>query len=81
MASNGQRSEDQSAERVPVTPAWLHHRPPLVIRTDERGPVTVVTIDRPERRNAVDLQALRGFDLGPDLDGAAARRDVCGDVA
>jgi len=41
-----------------------------VIRTDERGPVTVVTIDRPERRNAVDLQALRG--LAVVLDAAVA---------
>lgn len=45
---------------------------PSVIRTTWRGPsqaVLVVTIDRPERRNAVDLQALH--DLRVALDEAA----------
>jgi enoyl-CoA hydratase len=29
-----------------------------MIHHDERGPVTLITLDRPERRNAVDLEAL-----------------------
>jgi enoyl-CoA hydratase len=32
-----------------------------VIRTDDRGPVAVVTIDRPERRNAVDHATLEAL--------------------
>jgi enoyl-CoA hydratase len=43
-----------------------------VIAVDERGPVSVVTLDRPERRNAVDGRALA--DLSAALDGAVARR-------
>ena len=43
-----------------------------MIRTEERGAVTVVTIERPERRNAVDGPALT--DLGAALDAAVARR-------
>ena len=44
------------------------------IRTDHRGPVLVVTIDRPEVRNAVDrpaadalAEAFRTFDADPAL--------------
>lgn len=47
----------------------------MTVRTDTRGPVTIVTIDRPERRNAVDgptaaalAAAFRAF----DADAAAA---------
>nr|WP_246283506.1 crotonase/enoyl-CoA hydratase family protein [Nocardioides perillae] len=36
--------------RAPVPPP-----PPLTVRTEDHGPVRVVTIDRPHRRNAVDL--------------------------
>jgi enoyl-CoA hydratase len=43
-----------------------------VIRAEERGLVTVVTLDRPERRNAVDGPALE--DLGSALEAAVARR-------
>ncbi|HEY4946966.1 MAG TPA: enoyl-CoA hydratase-related protein, partial [Acidimicrobiales bacterium] len=42
------------------------------LHVDKEGPVTVVTIDRPERRNAVDpatatalLEAFTGFDADP----------------
>jgi len=42
------------------------------VRVERDGPVTVVTIDRPERRNAVDAptaaalaDAFRGFDRDP----------------
>ncbi len=38
-----------------------------MIHLDDRGPVAVVTIDRPERRNALDLEA-----LGQLLDALAA---------
>lgn len=41
-----------------------------MIHTEARGPVAVVTIDRPERRNAVDHDA---------LDGLLAAVDRCGD--
>lgn len=41
-----------------------------MIHTEARGHVAVVTIDRPERRNAVDHDA---------LDGLAAALDSCGD--
>jgi enoyl-CoA hydratase len=41
-----------------------------MIRTEARGPVSVLTIDRPERRNAVDHAA---------LDGLATALDACGD--
>ena len=41
-----------------------------MIHTEARGHVAVVTIDRPERRNAVDHDA---------LDGLAAALDGCGD--
>ena len=40
---------------------------PAVIHTEPRGHVAVVTIDRPERRNAVDRATLE--DLGAALDG------------
>ena len=47
------------------------------LRVDRRGPVTVVTIDRPERRNAVDrgtaaalLEAFQAFDA--DVDASVA---------
>jgi enoyl-CoA hydratase len=43
-----------------------------VIHAERRGPVAVVTIDRPERRNAVDHEALRG--LAAALEGAVADR-------
>ena len=43
-----------------------------MISADDRGSVTVVTLDRPERRNAVDAPALRG--LATALEGAVARR-------
>jgi enoyl-CoA hydratase len=43
-----------------------------VISVEERGPVSVVTLDRPERRNAVDGAALR--DIAAALDAAVARR-------
>jgi enoyl-CoA hydratase len=43
-----------------------------VISAEERGPVTLVTLDRPERRNAVDGQAL--LDLDAALEAAVARR-------
>jgi enoyl-CoA hydratase len=33
-----------------------------MIHHDQRGPVALVTIDRPERRNAVDLDALDGLE-------------------
>lgn len=33
-----------------------------MIHHDQRGPVTLVTIDRPERRNAVDREALDGLE-------------------
>jgi enoyl-CoA hydratase len=33
-----------------------------VIHSEQRGAVALVTIDRPERRNAVDLDALSGLD-------------------
>ena len=45
---------------------------PRAVRVDRRGPVTVVTIDRPPRRNAVDrqtadalLSAFEAFDADP----------------
>ncbi len=41
-----------------------------MIHTEARGPVAVVTIDRPDRRNAVDHEA---------LDGLLAAIDGCGD--
>jgi len=47
---------------------------PLTVRIEARGPVLVVTIDRPEARNAVDrptaaalVEAFRAFDADPDL--------------
>ena len=43
-----------------------------MISVEERGPVSVVTLDRPERRNAVDGPALR--DLSAALESAVARR-------
>jgi enoyl-CoA hydratase len=43
-----------------------------MISVEERGPVTLVTLDRPERRNAVDGAALR--DIAAALDAAVARR-------
>jgi enoyl-CoA hydratase len=43
-----------------------------VISVEERGPVTLVTLDRPERRNAVDGPALA--DIRAALDGAVARQ-------
>lgn len=43
-----------------------------MISVDERGPVTLVTLDRPERRNAVDAPALR--DLAAAVEAAVARR-------
>jgi enoyl-CoA hydratase len=46
-----------------------------VIHREERGTVTLVTIDRPERRNAVDHQAL--VDLRAAIDGAAASGARC----
>ena len=42
-----------------------------MISVDERGPVTLVTLDRPERRNAVDGPALA--DIRAALDAAVAR--------
>ena len=33
-----------------------------MIHYEQRGPVALVTIDRPERRNAVDLEALAGLE-------------------
>lgn len=46
----------------------------MTVSTDRRGPVLVVTIERPERRNAVDgptaralYDAFRAFDADPDL--------------
>ena len=45
----------------------------MTVRVEHDGPVTVVTIDRPDRRNAVDqptadalLDAFRGFDADDD---------------
>jgi enoyl-CoA hydratase len=43
-----------------------------VISAEERGAVTLVTLDRPERRNALDGQAV--LDLGSALEAAIARR-------
>jgi hypothetical protein len=40
------------------------------VRVDRDGPVTVVTIDRPERRNAVDAAAA-GFAAGQGRHGRA----------
>jgi enoyl-CoA hydratase len=47
---------------------------PPTVRTEAHGPVLVVTIDRPEARNAVDrptaaalAEAFRAFDATPDL--------------
>jgi enoyl-CoA hydratase len=46
----------------------------MTVSTDRRGPVLVVTIERPERRNAVDgptaralYDAFSAFDADPDL--------------
>jgi enoyl-CoA hydratase/carnithine racemase len=41
-----------------------------VIHSDARGALVVLTIDRPERRNALDHEA---------LDGLAASLAACGD--
>ncbi|MEW2500731.1 MULTISPECIES: crotonase/enoyl-CoA hydratase family protein [unclassified Amycolatopsis] len=45
----------------------------MTVLVEKRGPVTIVTIDRPERRNAVDratasalADAFRAFDADPD---------------
>jgi enoyl-CoA hydratase len=38
-----------------------------VIRSERRGPVTVVTLDRPERRNAVDAEACEQLRAEVDL--------------
>lgn len=45
----------------------------MTVRAERRGPVTIVTLDRPEVRNAVDTehatalyQAFRAFDADPD---------------
>jgi enoyl-CoA hydratase/carnithine racemase len=43
-----------------------------VIHSDARGPLVVLTIDRPERRNALDHEALASEDL---REGLAALRD------
>lgn len=60
----------------------LHGHARRVLPTYMRPDRYVVLPELPRGTSGkIDLQALRGFDLGPDLDGAAARRDVCGDVA
>ena len=61
-----------AAPTPPVAAAYVPYRAePLVVEHD--GPVTVVTIDRPERRNAVDSvcadllrEAFLAFDADPD---------------
>jgi enoyl-CoA hydratase len=45
-----------------------------VIRTEQRGPVTLVTIDRPERRNALDHDALDGLLAGLEAATGAGSR-------
>ena len=59
-----------------------HHPDDMSVRVDKDGPVTTVTIDRPEARNAVDrptaealAEAFRAFDADDDrLRGRAHRR-------
>ena len=53
--------------------AALPAPPPMTVLVDRRGPVTVITINRPERRNAVDLataelleQAVDHFEADPE---------------
>ena len=45
-----------------------------MIHTERHGPVTLVTIDRPERRNALDHEALEGLLAGVDAARAAGSR-------
>src|ERR1035441_6655794 len=52
------------------------------VHVDREGPVTIVAIDRPERRNAVDpatatalLEAFTGFDADPSSSGAVLAGD------
>ncbi|MBI2705238.1 MAG: enoyl-CoA hydratase [Actinobacteria bacterium] len=46
------------------------------VRCDDRGPLTVVTIDRPDRRNAVDLKTLLALEAAIDAARADADRRV-----
>ncbi|WP_326834637.1 crotonase/enoyl-CoA hydratase family protein [Amycolatopsis rhabdoformis] len=52
----------------------------MSVLVEKRGPVTIITIDRPERRNAVDrataeslAEAFRAFDTDPDASVAILR--------
>ncbi len=47
-----------------------------MIHLDDRGRVAVVTIDRPERRNALDHEALAGFEAALDAVEAGRARAV-----
>ncbi len=47
-----------------------------MIHLDDRGAIAVVTIDRPERRNALDHDALAGFEAVLDVIEAGSSRAV-----
>jgi enoyl-CoA hydratase len=53
----------------------------MTVRVERRGPVTIVTIDRPDVRNAVDTEhaqalhaAFLAFDADPDAPSRCSRR-------
>lgn len=50
----------------------------MTVRTERRDAVLVVTIDRPEVRNAVDLATAEELASGETVAGAARFRDGAG---
>ena len=69
---NGDLSGATSAPRGSVAPSYTPARTDT-LKLEQDGPVTVITIDRPERRNAVDSvcagqlrDAFLAFDADPD---------------
>src|SRR5918997_169718 len=65
MARRPRAPMSSPVKRKPITSLLSAARGRRVISVEERGPVTLVTLDRPERRNAVDGPALRALAEAP----------------